>query len=228
MIGARVSRPSPDRPCASDARQPAANASSDCGGGCRRGLDDHLDVAGIGDRQHAETEPAAEIAIARVALAALAAGGQPGREPDFVGGGGAIDRLQHQFEIEGKLEFADHHDRRIVAAERHEVAAADLALDREAELFEEAFDGKIKRGFQDGLRRRERPRMNVAGSSRIPAKRLIGRYRAAKLAPGQTSGNCWNLRRSFAGHSCLPVSEQAACARIYKFGFRRRAATVPA
>src|SRR3989442_1240993 len=41
--------------------------------GCRRRLDDHLDIARVGDRQHAETEPAAEIAITRVALAALAA-----------------------------------------------------------------------------------------------------------------------------------------------------------
>ena len=105
--------------------------------------------------EHAEAEPAAQIAIARVALAALAARRHSGREPDLVGGAGAIDRLQDQFEIEGQLQFADHHDRRIVAAQRHEVAAADLALDREAELFEEAFDGQIKRGFQGGLQRQD-------------------------------------------------------------------------
>ena len=110
----------------------------------------HLDVAGIGHREHAETEPAAQIAIARVALASLAARRHFCRQPDLVGGAGAIDRLQDQFQIEGKLQFADHHDRRIVAAERHQIAAADLALDREAELFEEAFDGQIKRGFQGG------------------------------------------------------------------------------
>ena len=113
-------------------------------------LDDHLDVAGVGDGEHAKTEPAAEIAIARIAFAALAARGQFGGQPDLVAGGGAIDRLQDQFEIEGELQFADHHDRRIVAAQRHQIAAADFALDREAELFEEAFDGQIKRGFQDG------------------------------------------------------------------------------
>ena len=133
--------------------------------GLRRGLvvgrlDQHLDVAAAGDREHAEAEPAAQIAIARVALAALAARRHPGGQPDLVGGGGAIDRLQHQFEIEGKLQFADHHDRRLVAAQRHQVAAADLALDREAEVFEEAFDGQIKRGFQGDsdadLRRRLR------------------------------------------------------------------------
>ena len=104
--------------------------------------------------EHAEAEPAAEIAIARVALAALAARRQFGRKPNLVGGAGAIDRLQDQFEVEGQLQFADHHDRRIVAAERHEIAAADLALDGKAELFEEAFDGQIKRGFQGGLQRR--------------------------------------------------------------------------
>ena len=50
--------------------------------------------------------------------------------------------------VEGEFQFTDHHDRRIVGGERHKIAAADLALDREAEIFEEAFDGQIKRGFQ--------------------------------------------------------------------------------
>jgi hypothetical protein len=44
-----------------------------------------------------------------------------------------------------------HHHRRIAGAEAHEIAAADLALDREAELFEEAFDRQIERGFQRKL-----------------------------------------------------------------------------
>ena len=66
----------------------------------------------------------------------------------------AHDRLQHELQVEGKLQFPDHHDRRIVAAQRHQIAAADLALDREAEVLEEAFDGQIKRGFQGGLLRR--------------------------------------------------------------------------
>jgi hypothetical protein len=130
--------------------------------GCRRRLDDHLDIARVGNGEHAETKPAAEIAITRVALAALAACRQFGREPDLVGCTGAIDRLQDQFQVEGKLQLTDHHDRRIVAAQRHQIAAPDLALDREAELFEEVFDGQIKRGFQEfSLRRRVRPRLNV-------------------------------------------------------------------
>src|SRR6185312_2464878 len=95
-------------------------------------------------------EPAAEIAITRVALAPFAPRRHPGREPDFVAGAGTVDRLQNQFEIERQFQFADHHDGRFVAAQRHQVAAADLALDREAEVFEKPFDGKIKRGFQEG------------------------------------------------------------------------------
>ena len=39
----------------------------------RRRLDDHLNIAGVGDREHAEAEPATEVAISRIALAALAA-----------------------------------------------------------------------------------------------------------------------------------------------------------
>ena len=146
------------------------------GCGCR--LDDHLDIAGGGDCQHAETEPAAEIAIPRVALAALAAGRKFGREPDLVGGAGAIHRLQDQFQVEGKLQFADHHDRRIVAAQRHQIAAPDFALDGEAELFQEAFDGKIKRGFQNFAPAADMAATQCPDSSRIPAKRLIGRQRS--------------------------------------------------
>ena len=78
--------------------------------------------------------------------------------------GGAVDRLQDQFKIKGKLQFPDHNDRGIVAAQRHEVATADFALDREAELFEEAFDGQIKRGFQGGS--------SVVGATQRPESSL--------------------------------------------------------
>ena len=42
------------------------------------------------------------------------------------------------------------------------IVDADLALDREAELFEVAFDGQVKRGFQGFLRRPVGPRLNRA------------------------------------------------------------------
>ncbi|MFK4687057.1 hypothetical protein ABIF39_008870 [Bradyrhizobium diazoefficiens] len=85
-----------------------------------------------------------------------------GRDPHLVGGAGAIDRLQDQFEIEGELELADHDDRWIVAAQRHEIAAANLALHGEAELFQEAFDGQIKRGFQQAGSCGIRPRLGAS------------------------------------------------------------------
>ncbi len=102
----------------------------------------------VGDREHAETEPPAQIAVAGVAFAALAARREFCRQPHLVCGSGPIDRLQDQFEIERLLEFADHHDRRLIAAQRDEVAAADFALDGKTELFEEAFDREIKLSFQ--------------------------------------------------------------------------------
>jgi hypothetical protein len=76
---------------------------------------EHFDIVARRHPEHAETKPAAEITIACIALAALAAGRQPRRNPDLVTGAGPVDGLQQQFEIEGLLEFADHHDRRLVA-----------------------------------------------------------------------------------------------------------------
>jgi hypothetical protein len=108
-----------------------------------------MNLACLGDAEHAEAEPAAQIAKARVALAALAAERKTRGEPDLVAGAGAIDALQHEFEVERELQFADDDDRRFVPAERNQVAAADFAFDGEAEAFEEAFDGQIKRRFQD-------------------------------------------------------------------------------
>src|SRR5207237_6848800 len=97
-----------------------------------------------------EAEPAAQVAVARIAFAALAARRQPCREPDLVGCRGPIHRLQEEFEIEREFQFADHHHRRIAVRQPDDIAATDLALDGEAELFEEAFDGKVERSLQGG------------------------------------------------------------------------------
>src|SRR3954452_456664 len=118
---------------------------------CRRRLHQHLDLTAVGHPEHAEAEAATEIAIARVGLTTLAAHRHLRGNPDLVAGRCTIDRLKDQLEIEGQLELADHDYRRIAGAEAHEIAAADLALDREAELFEEAFDRQIERGFQRKL-----------------------------------------------------------------------------
>jgi hypothetical protein len=40
--------------------------------------------------------------------------------------------LQDELEIEGQLEFADHDDRQIIALQRDQIAASNLAFDDKA------------------------------------------------------------------------------------------------
>jgi hypothetical protein len=54
-------------------------------------------------------------------------------EPNFVACGNAINPLQNELEVESQLKLADHDDRWIIAPQRQQVAASDLALDNEAE-----------------------------------------------------------------------------------------------
>ncbi len=112
------------------------------------GLDEYFDKPRIGHAQHSEAEPPAQIAETRVALAALAALRQSGSKPHLIAGRGALYALQDQFEVESELQLADHHDRRIGVLDGDDVATADLALDAETQLFQEAFDGKIQCRFQ--------------------------------------------------------------------------------
>ena len=56
--------------------------------------------------------------------------GHTDRKPNLIAGSGAVDTLQHELKIEGELELADHDDRRLVAAQRDQITAADLALAR--------------------------------------------------------------------------------------------------
>ena len=115
----------------------------------RRGrADQELHFAVLGNAEQSESEPAAQIAEPRVALATLAARRQARRQPDLVAGGGAVDALQHEFQVEREFQFADDHQRRAVRAERDDIAAADLPLDEEAEGLEESLDRKIERGLQ--------------------------------------------------------------------------------
>ena len=44
--------------------------------------------------------------------------------------------------------LGDHHERGRAALHRHDIATANLALDLEAELLEEPFDGGVEAGFQ--------------------------------------------------------------------------------
>ena len=106
--------------------------------------DEDLDLTRRRDPEHAEAEPAAEIAETRVAFAPVPLGGDARRQPDLVAGRGPIDRLQDEFEIEGELHLADDDERRLAVPQRDQVAAADLAFDGKPEVLEEAFDRRIE------------------------------------------------------------------------------------
>jgi len=74
-------------------------------------------------------------------FAPFAALGKSCSEPYLVAGRSTIDRLQDKLEVEGKLQFADDNDRRVVTAQRDKVTAPDLPFDGEAKFFEITFDG---------------------------------------------------------------------------------------
>ena len=63
----------------------------------RNGTDDDLDVITGADAEHAEAEPAAEVAEAAVTLATLAGCGDAGGDPHLVALGLPVHGLQHQF-----------------------------------------------------------------------------------------------------------------------------------
>ena len=103
-------------------------------------LDQHLDAAGRGHAEQAETQKPAQLAHARIALAA-GARRRAHRKPDLVAGRGAVDALQHEFEVEAELQLADHDDAAARPPQRDQVTAADFAFHVETEAFEKTFHG---------------------------------------------------------------------------------------
>ena len=137
----------------------------------RDGADDNLDLALGADAEHAEAETAAEVAEARIALAASPLGGESCGEPDLVSRARAVDRLQHELQTERKLQLADHHHRRFVALEPDKIAAADLALAGVAESLQKRLHGPVKRGFQ-----LVSPRTRIATRSLAPGGENNSRF----------------------------------------------------
>ena len=97
--------------------------------------------------QHADAQSAAEIAVALVGLSSSAFGRYSGGDPNLVRNRGPVDGLQNELEIEGQLQLADHHNRRITVIEADKIAAANFAFDDVARLFEKALHGQVKRSF---------------------------------------------------------------------------------
>ena len=163
--------------------------------------DEQIDPPGVVDAQHAETETSTKLAETRVVLApATPFGGGTGGKPDFIAGGRAIHPLQDEFEIEAQLQFAHDDDRRIIAFEGDEIASPDLAFHREAEIFQEAFDREIKRGFQirnSAERRHMRWRTSIVQAA---LHELILDRSGSAVSPSRRVGSsmsaeaCWQRR----------------------------------
>src|SRR2546427_435478 len=76
-------------------------------------------------------QQSAKFQDASIALATAPPGETHGK-PYLVARCHAIDTLQHEFEIECELELAHHYERRLLAAQCHEIIAANLAFDLKA------------------------------------------------------------------------------------------------
>jgi hypothetical protein len=109
-------------------------------------LDQHLDAAGHGHAEKAETQEPAQLTHPRIALTA-GSRRRTDREPDFVASRCAVDPLEDEFEVEAELELADDDERWLVRPQRDQIAAADFTFDVESEAFEKAFHRAVERRF---------------------------------------------------------------------------------
>ena len=107
-------------------------------------LDENVDLASGGDAEDPEAQEAAELLDARILFSAPAAAGCAHGDPDLIADSRAVHSLEDQFQREGELQLSDDDGRRFTVAKGHEIAPANLALHLEAELFEEAFDGRVE------------------------------------------------------------------------------------
>src|SRR5277367_1000266 len=113
-----------------------------------RWLRHHIDPALAGDREKAKAEESTELFHAGVILPAASPFGGANGEPDLIAGGRAINGLKDQFQCEALLHLADHDEFGQAVGKGHEIAAANLALDLQAEPLQMELDGRIKVSFQ--------------------------------------------------------------------------------
>ena len=114
----------------------------------RRRAEEDLNLLIRRNAKKPKTETPAKMAKLHVELAAFAARGQSSCKPNLVTDRCTIHPLQNKLEVELELQFADHNDRRRVCAQGEEIASADLSLDHEAEIFEEALNRAVERCFE--------------------------------------------------------------------------------
>src|SRR6185437_758071 len=128
----------------------------------------------------------------------------------------AVYRLQHKLQIEGGFQLRDDDDRLAFACQRHQIAAADLALAGVAEAFEEGFHRGVE-GRLPHLKYSE----SLAASLLLNRSCLIALARtralisAAALARrGENPQKIWPRRTEIRRH--------AGDARRYRFEVRHR------
>ena len=132
-------------------REPPPTAGSPCRRRCssiNRERRQNLNLAARENAEQTETKAPAKVPKSPVAFAALAAGRYRGGEPNLVADRHAVDTLQHKFQIEPQFQLADDDEGRKIAAERKQIAAADLALHEIAQAFEKTFDRAVQIGFE--------------------------------------------------------------------------------
>src|SRR5262249_44638758 len=116
-------------------------------------LDKHIHLPSGGYAEKTKTQESAELPDAGVGLPTRAAARCTHGEPHLIAGGRTVHSLEDELQREGELQLADDESRRLAVARGDEIASANLALHLEAELFEEALDGKVEARFhgQDPL-----------------------------------------------------------------------------
>jgi hypothetical protein len=113
--------------------------------------DNDRDVAGLRYAEHAKSQPAAKVSETGVGLPAVSARRYSSRKPHFVAGGGAIDRLKDEFEIETELQLTDDDERRLIAMKSEKIATADFPFDREAKALQKSLHREVERRLQGEL-----------------------------------------------------------------------------
>lgn len=88
-------------------------------------------------RQQSETKQPAELTHPGIAFPSAPLAGGANRQPNFIAGSRSVNGLQHKFQIECNLQFADDDGGRGTFMQSNEIAAAYFALHLEAKAFEE-------------------------------------------------------------------------------------------
>src|SRR5262249_24862441 len=109
-----------------------------------------FDLSYRGNTNQPKSEQAAQLPDPRIAHMATVR--CVDREPDFITGRTAIDTLKDKLQVESKLELLHDHNGTGHAAQRYDVAAADLAFYLQTEAFQVALDRQVERSLQSDSR----------------------------------------------------------------------------